>query len=224
MGSNTRTDSELLKALSELDSILEKSQIQTGKGNPPESWAGTKPQSEDEDDDIAENGTDYNGVKKAMKSRDDDEYEGMDDEDDMEKGNVQYGVEVSDFLNHLTKAVSEYALMCADHMQNVVKSLHADQGNLVKAVAHNLEVLDDAISKSHDNVTRYSEEPARGPKSITHMSKSAQSGQGEFTKQEALNLLVKGVEQGRVSHLEVLKVEQMGVQAVNPQLLKSLSA
>ena len=213
MGKETRTDSELLKALSELDTILEKSQIQQGKGNQPKDWAGSKPEKESEEDDIAENGTDYNGVKKAMEE---------DEEDDMEKGNVQYGVEVSDFLNHLTKSITEYTILCSQHMDNVVKSLHAKQGRLVKAVAHNLEVLDDAISKSHDNVTRYSEEPARGPKSITHMSKSAQGGE-EFTKQQALDLLVKGVQEGRVSHLDVLKVEQMGVQAVSPQLLKSLN-
>ena len=227
MGREVRTESELLKALSDLDSILEKSQIQTGKGHPPKEWAGTDSEEEDEADDIAENGTDYKGVKKSQ-GKDKRAKSGLsdDDEDDMEKSdNVQYGVEVSDFLNHLTKAITEYTIMCSQHMDNVVKSLHEEQGNLVKAVAHNLEVLDDAISKSHENVVRFSEGPARAPKSLSgHMAKSANSGHRSLSKEEVLPLLIKGVEEGRINHLEVLKVEQMGVQALNPQILKSLTA
>ena len=238
MSQSVRTETELLKALYELDSILEKSQIQTGHGNPPKDWAGTKPVHEKEEDDIAENGTDYDPVSKGMykaeEEEDDDMDKGMygrhkmakaedeDEDDEMEKS-VQYGVEVSEFLNELTKAVTEYTIMCTDHVNNVVKSLHAAQGQIVKSVAHNLEVLDDAISKSHDNVIRYSEEPARGPKSITNMSKSVQSDSG-FSKEDALRILEKGVMDGKVSPLQVLKVEQMGVQAIDQSILKSLSA
>jgi len=239
MSQSVRTETELLKALYELDSILEKSQIQTGHGNPPKNWAGTKPMEEEEEDHIAENGTDYDPVSKGMyKAEEDEDDEDMDkgmygrhkmakaededEEDEMEKS-VQYGVEVSEFLNELTKAVTEYTVMCTAHVNNMVKSLHASQGQIVKSVAHNLEVLDDAISKSHENVIRYSEEPARGPKSITNMSKSVQSDSG-FSKEDALRILEKGVMDGKVHPLQVLKVEQMGVQAIDQSILKSLSA
>jgi len=224
MSQSVRTETELLKALYELDSILEKSQIQTGKGNQPKDWAGTMPMEEDEEDHIAENGTDYDPVSKGMgKKGYEEEDEEMEEEDDEMEKSVQYGVEVSEFLNELTKAVAEYTVMCTNHVHNMVKSLHASQGQIVKSVAHNLEVLDDAISKSHENVIRYSEEPARGPKSITNMSKSVQSDSG-FSKEDALRILEKGVMDGKVHPLQVLKVEQLGVQAIDQSILKSLSA
>ena len=169
---------------------------------------------EEEDDEDMDKG--MYGRHKMAKAEDEDE------EDEMEKS-VQYGVEVSEFLNELTKAVTEYTVMCTAHVNNMVKSLHASQGQIVKSVAHNLEVLDDAISKSHENVIRYSEEPARGPKSITNMSKSVQSDSG-FSKEDALRILEKGVMDGKVHPLQVLKVEQMGVQAIDQSILKSLSA
>ena len=57
------------------------------------------------------------------------------------------------------------------------------------------------------------------------MSKSVSGPEGpELSKSVVLDALMKGVEAGTVSPLEVIKAEQYGVQAVNQDVVKSLLA
>ena len=57
------------------------------------------------------------------------------------------------------------------------------------------------------------------------MSKSVSgSNEPELSKRVVLDALMKGVEAGTVSPLDVVKVEQFGVQAINQDVVKSLLA
>jgi len=229
MSEETRLETELIKSLEKLDDILSKAQIQSGDGNQPKEWAGGSVEEYDSDsdtkwdDDVDENGTDYKG-KGVKKAHDDDSEEDEEKAYGMHKSQNR-GVEVSEFLSELTKAV---AIHCAELEDQVTKSLyalHAEKGEIVKALAENLIILDGAITKSHDNIVKYADEPARGPKSVLDMSKSVSGGaSGQFDKETALQLLMKGVEAGQVSPLDVIKCEQYGPQAIDQNLLKSLSA
>ena len=157
-----------------------------------------------------------------------------DDDEEMDKANyggmmqspVRKGVEVSEFLNELTKSIVVYCSQLEDTVEKSLQQMHFEQGEMAKAIAHNLDVLSDVLSKSESNITQYADGPARGPKSMLDMSKSV----GETTQTDALdkslvlNALMKGVEAGTVSPLEVIKCEQLGVQAVSHDVVKSLLA
>ena len=97
---------------------------------------------------------------------------------------------------------------------------------MAKAIAHNLDVLSDVLSKSENNIVKYADEPASGPKSMLDMSKSVEgdSQPEALDKSLVLSALMKGVEAGTVSPLEVIKCEQLGVQAVSHDVVKSLLA
>ena len=157
--------------------------------------------------------------EQGKKAAEDDE----DDEEETTEKSIRTGVEVSDFLGELTKAIAVY---CDDLEGAVVKSiseLHVENGEIVKSLAHNLSVMSDVIGGSKENIVKYAEGPARGPKSYGHMSKSVPS-QESLDKGQVIDLLVKGVEAGIVSPLEVIKCEQYGPQAVSQNVLKSLTA
>jgi len=202
-------------------------------------------------DSYEEDGTDYNGPKKKkkkkMKKAHGDEYEdesrderadvdkyeyeeGKEEEEEEEddkkknvKKSVHTGVEVSEFLGELTKSIAFY---CHDLEESVIKSiadLHSENGEIVKSLAYNLSVISEAIDGSKDNIVKYAEGPARGPKSYQYMSKSVPS-QDTLDKNQVLDLLVKGVEAGTVSPLDVIKCEQYGPEAVSQNVLKSLTA
>ena len=235
--SETLYESEILKSLEALDDILTKSQIDPGKKYPadqPKDWAGTKAEKEDDERDNVPDGTDYKAIKKGgYESRgeraDVDKYEyeeGKKDaeEEDHEKS-LSKGVEVSEFLNALTKSIAVY---CADLEDFVIKSIsqvHEENGAMSKAIAENLVVLNDIVTQSQGNIAEYAEGPARGPKSMLDMSKSVSGSEDpELSKSVVLDALMKGVEAGVVSPLEVVKVEQFGVQAVNQDVVKSLLA
>ena len=242
--SDTRFESELIKSLHRLDNILSKAQIEDKRtGHPRDHWGDGEVHRYDSDEDTAwqdsieEDGTDYDGPKKKKKMKkgasrgnlykaddpSEEEEEEVEVEETTEKS-VRTGVEVSDFLGELTKAIAIY---CDDLENAVVKSiseLHVENGEVVKSLAHNLSVMSDVISGSKENIMKYAEGPARGPKSYGHMSKSVPSQDAPANKNQILGLLMKGVEAGVVSPLEVIKCEQYGPQAVNQNVLKSLTA
>ena len=245
--SETLYESEILKSLEALDDILTKSQIDPGKKYPadqPKDWAGTKAEKEDDDRDNVPDGTDYKPVKKGMESREEadvDEYrkgkaqgfmEAEEEEDDMDKAGyggyghkVSKGVEVSEFLNALTKSIAVYCAGLEDFVIKSISQVHEENGAMSKAIAENLVVLNDLVTKSQGNIAEYAEGPARGPKSMLDMSKSVSGPEGpELSKSVVLDALMKGVEAGTVSPLEVIKAEQYGVQAVNQDVVKSLLA
>jgi hypothetical protein len=233
--SDTLYESEILKSLESLDDILSKSQIDNGKKWPadqPKDWAGTDAEKEDEDRDSAPDGTDYKPIKKGSMAyreeanqsfRDDEEDE---DEDDMDKSyGLSKGVEVSEFLNELTKSIVIYCNDLEDYVTKSLVQIHEENGAMSKAIAENLVTLNDIVEKSQGNISEYAEGPARGPKSMLDMSKSVSGSQdSEWSKGVVLNALMKGVEAGTISPLEVLKVEQFGVQAINQDVVKSLLA
>jgi hypothetical protein len=135
------------------------------------------------------------------------------------------GVEVSDFLNELTKSIALYCNDLEDYVTKSLIQIHEENGAMSKAIAENLVTLNDVVQKSQGNITEYAEGPARGPKSMLDMSKSFSGSQDpELSKSVVLDALMKGVEAGTVSPLEVLKVEQLGVQAINQDVVKSLLA
>ena len=239
--SDTLYESEILKSLEALDDILSKAQIekeQPGSHRKEEGvdWAGSKPEKQEEKDAVPD-GTDYKPIKKGgYESRgeraDVDKYEfeegkkEAEEEDDDKMGkSVRSGVEVSDFLNELTKSIAIY---CADLEDHVVKSLnqiHQENGAMSKAIAENLSVLSGVVAQSQGNIAEYAEGPARGPKSMLNLSKSVSgSDEPELSKSVVLGALMKGVEAGIVSPLEVIKAEQFGVQSINQDVVKSLLA
>ena len=245
--SETLYESEIIKSLEALDDILTKSQIDPGKKYPadqPKDWAGTRAEHEDDDRDNVPDGTNYKDVKKGYDASEDeskpsmqsrrDAMRAIDDDDEDNETEKAYGyghkqmskgVEVSEFLNALTKSIAVY---CADLEDFVVKSIsqvHEENGAMSKAIAENLVVLNDVVTKSQGNIAEYAEGPARGPKSMLDMSKSVSGPEGpELSKSVVLDALMKGVEAGVVSPLEVIKAEQYGVQAVNQDVVKSLLA
>jgi len=241
--SDIRYESELVKSLHRLDEILNKSQIEHGDGNQPKSWEGGDVTEYDSDtdakwkDDIEDNGTDYDRRGKSKKKMSkggygseeaDEEYEEEadeekdDDEKDVEKS-VRTGVEVSEFLGELTKSIAIYCNDLEDAVIKSISDLHNENGEVVKSLAYNLSVLSDTINGSKDNLVKYAEGPARGPKSFQHMSKSVPS-EDTLNKDQVIGMLVKGVEAGLVSPLEVIKCEQYGPGAVSQNVLKSLTA
>ena len=200
-------------------------------------------------DSYDDNGTDYNGSKKGKKKSKMKKAQGYNDELDERLGeedgdesdkkqsekdrrdesrgemgkSVRTGVEVSEFLGELTKSIAIY---CHDLEESIIKSiadLHSENGEVVKSLAYNLSVISDTVNGSKDNIVKYADGPARGPKSYQHMSKSVPS-QGALDKNQVLGLLMKGVEAGTVSPLDVIKCEQYGPEAVSQNVLKSLSA
>jgi len=221
----------------------------------PKDWAGTRGEKEDDERDNVPDGTDYKAINKGMgqgyddredeslgmrdgkekdkKQSDEDrrdEMRAMESDDDVDKagygyGKMHKGVEVSQFLNALAKSIAVY---CSDLEDFVVKSIsqvHEENGAMSKAIAENLVVLNDVVTKSQGNIAEYAEGPARGPKSMLDMSKSVSGPEGpELSKSVVLDALMKGVEAGTVSPLEVIKAEQYGVQAVNQDVVKSLLA
>jgi len=237
MSEETRFEDEIVKSLHKLDEILSKAQIQSGEQSDV-SWPteGEEYDSKDDtkwDDEIDDNGTDY--VAKGMEDADERKPEEEEDEDadDMDKAGygmsqppVRKGVEVSEFLNELTKSIVVYCSQLEDTVEKSLQQMHHEQGEMAKAIAHNLDVLSGVLSKSETNITQYADGPARGPKSMLDMSKSV----GEATqtntldKSVVLSALMKGVEAGTVSPLEVIKCEQLGVQAVSHDVVKSLLA
>lgn len=244
--SETMYESEILKSLSKLDEILNKSQIASGGGNEPSGWEGgdTEVYGDGWDDDIEDDGTTgptyKKGVKKAMskdmldemmeekakvkaKANDDEEMEEDEEEEDTEKS-ISSGIEVSQFLNELTKSIASYCYHLEDFVEKSLAQLHAENGQMSKAIAENLVVFNGIIEKSQENLLQYSEEAARGPKSMLDLSKSVGVDTPEYSKEAVLSALTKGVEDGLVSPLEVIKCEQLGVQAVNQGLVKSLLA
>ena len=241
MSEDTRFEDEIVKSLHKLDEILSKAQIQTG-GQSDVEWSGGDTEEYDSDsdtkwdDDIDDNGTDY--VAKSMENAEerDDEEEEDKEEDDMDKAGgygmpmhsppVKKGVEVSEFLNELTKSIVVYCSQLEDTVEKSLQQMHYEQGEMAKAIAHNLDVLSDVLSKSENNIVQYADEPARGPKSMLDMSKSVggDAPTDEIDKSMVLSALVKGVEAGTVSPLEVIKCEQLGVQAVSHDVVKSLLA
>ena len=244
MSEETRFESEIVKSLQKLDEILSKSQIQTG-GQSKVTWSGGDTEEYDSDtdtkwdDDIDEDGTDY---KKGMEDVDQDvlkAHEEEEEEEEVEKAGYEYtaptsappppvrkGVEVSEFLNELTKSIAVYCSQLEDTVEKSLLQIHYEQGEMAKAIAHNLSVLDDNLSKSQENVVKYADEPVRGPKSMLDLSKSVEGETQSETLDKSLVLaaLVKGVEAGQVSPLEVIKCEQLGVQAVSHDVVKSLLA
>ena len=246
MSDETRFESEIVKSLQKLDEILSKSQIQTG-GQSDVSWSGGDTEEYDSDtdtkwdDDVDENGTDYkkgmsNASNDVRKGREEEEEEEDDEEDDMDKAGygmgsmapppMKKGVEVSEFLNELTKSIAVYCNQLEDTIEKSLLQIHHEQGEMAKAIAHNLSTFDDTLSKSFDNIVEYAGEPARGPKSMLDMSKSVDvdSQPEALDKSVVLSALMKGVEAGTVSPLEVIKCEQLGVQAVSHDVVKSLLA
>ena len=205
------------------------------------------------DDSVEEGGTDYNGPKKSKKKKMSKAYEDDDDDDDDDddeyedesrgeradvdryefeegkkaarkvKKSVRTGVEVSEFLGELTKAIAVYCNDLEDAVIKSVAELHTENGEIVKSLAYNLSVLSEAVDGSKDNIVKYADGPARGPKSYQHMSKSVPS-EHTIDKGEVLGLLIKGVEAGTVSPLDVIKCEQYGPEAVSQNVLKSLTA
>lgn len=240
MSEDTRFESEIVKSLQKLDEILSKAQIQTG-GQSDVSWSGGDTEEYDSDtdtkwdDDIDDDGTDYkkgvddvdHDVLKAQEEDDEEE----EDEDEVENAGygtppVRKGVEVSEFLNELTKSIAVYCSQLEDTIEKSLQQMHYEQGEMAKAIAHNLDVLSDVLSKSENNIVQYADEPARGPKSMLDLSKSVEGDAptDEIDKSMVLSALVKGVEAGTVSPLEVIKCEQLGVQAVSHDVVKSLLA
>ena len=114
MHEDTRLESDLIKSLDKLDSILQKSQIQHGKGNEPAEWAGTKVEKLGDMTDDDEITTEKNGTDgKVSKSASDD---------------VKYGVEVSQFISELTKAVAIHSADLHDFVVKSITDLHAENG------------------------------------------------------------------------------------------------
>ena len=225
-------ESEILKSLEALDEILSKAQIeklQPGSKRPmgPD-WPEEEPHAEKEKD-TTKNGTDY----IIVKSDDGTEYrlaksgvvvEEEEEEEEVEKS-VRAGVEVSDFLNELTKSVALYCATLEDHVIKSLSQIHEENGAMSKAIAENLVALEDVVAKSQGNIAEYADEPARAPKSMLDMSKAiSDSDEPELSKSVVMDALMKGVEAGTVSPLEVLKAEQFGVQAINQDVVKSLLA
>tara|TARA_R110002051_G_scaffold322118_2_gene411746 strand:- start:268 stop:978 length:711 start_codon:yes stop_codon:yes gene_type:complete len=235
MSEDTRFEDQIVKSLHKLDEILSKAQIQTG-GQSDVKWSGGDTEEYDSDsdtkwdDEVDENGTDYVGKGMENAAERDDEEEDEDDEDEAGPYDmappVKKGVEVSEFLNELTKSIVVYCSQLEDTVEKSLQQMHHEQGEMAKAIAHNLDVLSDVLSKSENNIVQYAGEPARGPKSMLDMSKSVggASQQQPLDKNLVLSALVKGVEAGTVSPLEVIKCEQLGVQAVSHDVVKSLLA
>ena len=235
--SDTLYESEILKSLEALDDILSKSQIETGKKWPADQPKGKSGWADGEKEDDPE-GTEPNGTDMKLSKGDDPEAAGIirneeeDDNDDtaMDKGHgygssVSKGVEVSDFLNELTKSIAVYCNDLEDFVTKALFQVHEENGAMSKAIAENLMSLNDIIEKSQGNITEYAEGPSRGPKSMLDMSKSVSGSQDpELSKSVVLDALMKGVEAGTISPLEIIKVEQFGVQAINQNVVKSLLA
>ena len=240
--SETMYESEILKSLSKLDEILNKSQITSGGGNEPSGWEGgdTEVYGDDWDDDAAgEDGTTgpsyKKGSKKVKKAMSKEQWEelmaakgGKDDDDEEEEEETEKsltsGIEVSQFLNELTKSIASYCYHLEDYVEKSLAQLHSENGQMSKAIAENLVVFNEIIEKSQDNLVQYSEDAAHAPKSMLDLSKSVGMDAPEVSKDDVLGALIKGVEDGLVSPLEVIKCEQLGVQAVNQSLVKSLLA
>ena len=242
-------ESEILKSLEALDEILSKSDghvesLQPGSHRPTGvDWAGSDPEEEKDTDyegRIAENGTDYvppSGGKKKRKKmskafeeaeeedRIDEDEDGDEEEEEEGKVSMSKGVEVSQFLHELTKSVAIYCYELEGLITKSLNQIHEENGAMSKAIAENLVSLNDIICKSQDNINEYAEGPARGPKSMLDMSKSVSGSQEpELSKSVVIGALMKGVEAGTVSPLEIIKVEQFGVQAINQDVVKSLLA
>jgi hypothetical protein len=148
-----------------------------------------------------------------------------DEEEDEEEDDVKKGVEVSEFLAELTKSIARYSSYLEDYVEKSILQLHEEHGGMAKAIAENLVTLSGMIQKSEGNISDFAEEPTRAPKSMMSLEKSVDDEEvPQLSHDNILNRLVKGVEDGVVSPLEVIKFEQLGPQALNQDVVKSLLA
>ena len=205
------------------------------------------------DEDHITEGGDYEPkkVKKVKKAYDDDD-EDDEDEEDEERGkierdqwkrgeqegkklarrdeeedddDVKKGVEVSEFLSELTKSIALYVNYLEGYVEKSILQLHEEHGGMAKAIAENLVILSDMVQKSEGNISDFADEPTRAPKSMMSLEKSLDGEEvPQMSSDDILNRLVKGVEDGTVSPLEVIKFEQLGPQALNQDVVKSLLA
>ena len=147
------------------------------------------------------------------------------EEEEDEDEDVKKGVEVSEFLSELTKSIALYANYLEGYVEKSILQLHEEHGGMAKAIAENLVILSDMIQKSEGNISDFADEPTRAPKSMMSLEKSLDGEEvPQMSSDDILNRLVKGVEDGTVSPLEVIKFEQLGPQALNQDVVKSLLA
>lgn len=241
---DTRLESDLLKSLDTLDSLL-KGQIQVGSGSEPKKWPGGETEDYDADtdakwdDDIDDNGTDYN--KKGMKKSAGEDVEPYEDDETQEeveepeekkpaaksgKKPPRKGVEVSEFLSELSKAIAGYGEELGEMLVKSISELHNDHGVVLHGLAQNLDTMNTRLEKSQQNITAFADAPVGPPKSALDMASVPSIGDLDksLDRDQILGLLIKGVEEQKISPLEVIKFESLGPSSVSPALLKSLTA
>ena len=236
----------------------------SGKHDKGVEWPNDEAQSEDWEDDIDENGTDYKGgkVKKSfrmysqlihdadlLKAMDEGaEEEGHDDQDDDKKlirqmmaskekkeamGKsffdfvaqneiISEGISSSPFLYEMVKSIGLSLMNLEDRVGSMMYNMDSDVDGFAKSLdgafgtfSSQLDTIngtagDIDVAKSVDGEVE----------NVDYLEKGDFEGQNQTSRSDVLSALVKSVEAGQISPLEVIKFEHTG--SISPEIQKSL--
>jgi len=211
-------------------------------------WAGTDVEKEDEDDHMAENGTDYISVKKShrlYKSLIQDtelikammveaEDENSDEDEKMDNGVrksffeyvesspvLMAGIDSSPFLYEMVKSIGYSFLNLEDRVGTQMLHMDRNYDQFAKSVDGVFE--DMGKSLGFINEAAGDIELQKSTETAQNVEYLEKGGFGEASapgRQQIVNALMKGVEAGQISPTEVIKFETTG--ALSPHIQKSL--
>jgi len=242
-----------------------------GKHDKGVEWPDDEVQSEDWEDDIDENGTDYKGGKvkksfrmysqlihdedllKAIVEDDEDDNDVHEDDNDVHEDDdakrfremmaskenkkslgksffdyiasneiISEGIDSSPFLYEMTKSIGLSLMNLENRIGTVIHTVDSDADSFAKSldgVFNNFSDQLAAINGTAEDIDIAKATDEAGG-DVEYLEKGDFGTQDQVTRTDVLNALVKGVEAGQVSPLEVIKFEHTG--AISPELQKSL--
>ena len=237
----------------------------SGKHDKGAAWPNNKAKSEDWEDDIDENGTDYKGgkVKKSfrmysqlihndslLKAMHDDaeEEEGHDDQDEdkkliqqmmASKGKkeamgksffdfvaqneiISEGINSSPFLYEMVKSIGLSLMNLEDRVGSMMYTMDSDVDGFAKSLDGAFGTFSGQLDVINGTAGDIDIAKSVGGEvdDVTYLEKGDFEGHNPVSRADILSTLVKGVESGQISPLEVIKFEHTG--SISPEIQKSL--
>lgn len=195
-----------------LEELLKKEDVKKAKKDEEEEESVDE---EDEKKSLATGGDDSLVNKKGKGER------SGGDESLVSKGMDDESLDVTQWLYAFAHAVNKAFIGLEARVEDKISKSIGDQGDLSKAMSNILSSLDGQIQGRIDAVDAIEKSAARAPKSVMRAgdvlekSKTAQT-----SKRDILAKLYKGMEEGKVAPLTILKYETTG--QIQPDILKSV--
>jgi len=132
------------------------------------------------------------------------------------------GVNSSPFLHEMVKSIGLSLMNLEDRVGTMMYTMDTDVDGFAKSLdgafgtfSEQLDVINDTAGDI--DVVKSADETSQ---SVEYLEKGDFEGQNEMSRADVLSTLVKGVEAGHISPLEVIKFEHTG--SISPEIQKSL--